>query len=86
MRLTYKYRLKPTKPQIATFQTWLELARRQYNFRLGRRFAWYEATRSPVNACPLVVSIQPVEGIYKDIPLPRTLTKGNRKGETVSNI
>ncbi len=49
MRLTYKYRLKPTKPQIATFQTWLELARRQYNFRLGQRFDWYEATRSRVD-------------------------------------
>jgi putative transposase len=86
MRLTYKYRLKPTKPQIATFQTWLELARRQYNFRLGQRFDWYEATRSRVDACPLVVSIQPVEDIYKNIPLTRTLSKGKRKGETVSNI
>jgi putative transposase len=86
MRLTYKYRLKPTRPQIATFQAWLELARRQYNFRLGQRFDWYEATRSRVDACPLVVSIQPIEEIYKDIPLTRTLTKGKRKGETVSNI
>lgn len=84
--MTYKYRLKPTKPQIATFQAWLELARRQYNFRLGQRFDWYEATRSRVDACPLVVSIQPVEEIYKDIPLTRTLAKGKRKGETVSNI
>ena len=86
MRLTYKYRLKPTKPQNAAFQTWLELARRQYNFRLGQRFDWYEATRSRVDACPLVVSIQPVEAVYQDIPLTRTLTKGKRKGEAVSNI
>lgn len=86
MRLTYKYRLKPTKPQIATFQVWLELARRQYNFRLGQRFDWYEATRSRVDACPLVVSIAPAEEIYKDIPLTRTLIKGKRKGEVVSNI
>jgi putative transposase len=86
MKLTYKYRLKPTKPQIATFQAWLELARRQYNYRLGQRFDWYEGTRSRVDACPLVVSIQSVEEIYKDIPLARTLSKGKRKGETVSNI
>lgn len=86
MRLTYKYRLKPTKPQIATFQAWLELARRQYNFRLGQRFDWYEATRTPVNACPLVVNIVPIEEIYRDIPLTRPLTKGKRKGESVSNI
>jgi putative transposase len=86
MRLTYKYRLKPTKSQIATFQVWLELARRQYNFRLGQRFDWYEATRSRVDACPLVANIVPVEEIYKDIPLTRTLIKGKRKGEVVSNI
>ena len=86
MRLTYKYRLKPTKPQIAVFQSWLELARRQYNYRLGQRFEWYEATRSRVDACPLVVSIAPVEEVYQDIPLTRTLSKGKRKGEEVSNI
>ena len=63
--------VKPTKPQIATFQAWLELARRQYNFRLGQRFDWYEATRTPVNACPLVVNIVPIEEIYRDIPLTR---------------
>ena len=54
MKLAYKYKLKPTSPQIATFQAWLELARRQYNFRLGQRFDWYEATRSRVDACSWV--------------------------------
>jgi putative transposase len=33
---------------------WLELLRRQYNYRLGERFNWYEQNRSPVNACPLI--------------------------------
>ncbi len=33
-----------------------------------------------------MVSIAPVEEIYKDIPLTRTLSKGKRKGEKVSNI
>jgi len=86
MRLTYKYKLRPTKPQTATFQAWLDLARRQYNFRLGQRFEWYETTRSRVDACPLVVSIVPVEEIYRDIPLTRVLTKGERKGQEVSNL
>lgn len=86
MRLAYNYKLKPSKPQQAVINAWLELCRRQYNYRLGQRFAWYESTRSPVNACPLVVSIQPVERIYHDIPLQRTLTKGRKKGEVVSNI
>jgi len=86
MRLTYKYKLRPTKLQTDTFQTWLELARRQYNFRLGQRFEWYETTRSRVDACPLVVSIVPVDEIYRDIPLTRVLTKGERKGQEVSNL
>ncbi len=33
---------------------WLELLRRQYNYRLGERFNWYEQNRCDVNACPLV--------------------------------
>jgi putative transposase len=33
---------------------WLELLRRQYNYRLGERFDWSEQNRSPVNACPLI--------------------------------
>ena len=86
MKVTYKYKLKPNKPQIATFQNWLELCRRQYNFRLGQRFDWYEATRSRADACPLVASIVSVEEAYKNIPLTRTLVKGKRKGEEVSNI
>ena len=86
MKVAYKYKLKPNTDQIATFSNWLELCRRQYNFRLGQRFDWYEATRSRVDACPLVTSIVSVEEVYKNIPLTRTLVKGKRKGEEVSNI
>ncbi|MBE9015152.1 transposase [Chroococcidiopsidales cyanobacterium LEGE 13417] len=86
MKITYKYKLKPTTSQISTFSSWLELCRRQYNFRLGQRFDWYDATRSRVDACPLVTSIVSVEEAYKNIPLTRTLVKGKRKGEEVSNI
>lgn len=86
MKLTHKYKLKPTKPQSATFSHWLELCRRQYNYRLGQRFDWYESTRSRVDACSLVTSIVSVEEVYKNIPLTRTLVKGKRKGEEVSNI
>ena len=32
---------------------WLELLRRQYNYRLGERFSWWSENRCPVNACPL---------------------------------
>ncbi len=81
MQLTYKYKLRPSKPQIALFQTWIELCRRQYNFRLGQRFNWYEQTRTPINACPLNVSIVAIDDIYKGIPLVKKLSKGKRKGE-----
>lgn len=86
MQLTYKYKLKPSLPQIALFQNWIELCRRQYNFRLSQRFNWYEQTRTPVNACPLNASIVAVAQIYKDIPLEKELTKGKRKGEVKSLI
>jgi putative transposase len=33
---------------------WLELLRRQYNYRLGERFSWYERNRCDINACPLI--------------------------------
>ncbi|GET44551.1 transposase [Microseira wollei NIES-4236] len=65
---------------------WIELSRRQYNFRLGERFRWFDSTRTPVNACPLNVSIVPVEDIYRNIPLSKTLSKGKRKGEEYSLI
>ena len=86
MQLTYKYKLKPSKPQIALFQTWIELCRRQYNFRLGQRFSWHEQTRTPVKACPLNVSVVAIDDIYKNIPLEKELSKGKRKGELKSLI
>ncbi|MDY7004640.1 MAG: transposase [Cyanobacteriota bacterium] len=57
MRTAYQYRLRPNKEQIATIEMWLELLRRQYNYRLGERFSWWSENRSPVNACPLVMPI-----------------------------
>ena len=54
MRTAYQYRLRPTSSQITLMSEWLELLRRQYNYRLAERFNWYEQNRSPVNACPLI--------------------------------
>ncbi len=42
MRTAYKYKLRPNKEQIATIELWLDLLRRQYNYRLGERFSWWE--------------------------------------------
>lgn len=40
-------------------EMWLELLRRQYNYRLWEQFDWWEYHRTPVNACPLICSIAP---------------------------
>jgi len=85
MQLTYKYRLKPTKAQLITIATHLELCRRQYNYRLGERFRWWESTRTPINACPLTASIVTVEEIYQNIPLTRTQTRDGRKKDESGN-
>ena len=54
MRTAYQYRLRLTTAQQATIDQWLELARRQYNYRLAERFNWYEQNRCDINACPLI--------------------------------
>ena len=59
MRVAYQYRLRPTKKQSAQMETWLDLLRRQYNYRLWERFDWWEHHRTSINACPLVCSIAP---------------------------
>jgi len=33
---------------------WIELLRRQYNYRLGEQFNWWEQNRCDINACPLI--------------------------------
>ncbi len=57
MRTAYQYKLRPNKEQIAIIELWLDLLRRQYNYRLGERFSWWEENRCPVNACPLAMPI-----------------------------
>nr|WP_250123722.1 transposase [Chroococcidiopsis sp. CCMEE 29] len=60
MRIAYQYRLRPTKSQSAQMETWLNLLRMQYNYRLAERFRWWDENRCPINACPLVCSIAPL--------------------------
>ncbi len=54
MRTAYQYRLRPTSSQVALMDEWLELLRKQYNYRLAERFDWWEQNRCDVNACPLI--------------------------------
>ncbi len=46
--------MRPNKQQIEVIENWLNLLRRQYNYRLGERFNWYEQNRSSINSCPLI--------------------------------
>ena len=58
---------------------WLNLCRRQYNYRLGERFRWWEATRTSINTCPLNTSIVSVDNIYQNIPEYRVQVRDGRK-------
>ena len=60
MKMTYQYRLRPTNDQIAKMNNWLELLRRQYNYRLAQRLDWWQYNRCDINACPLTCSIAPL--------------------------
>jgi putative transposase len=54
VRTAYQYRLRPTARQVALMDEWLELLRKQYNYRLAQRFHWWEQNRCDINACPLI--------------------------------
>ena len=89
VRLTYRYKLNILTHQRQILDRWIELARRQYNFRLGERFRWFDATRHPVNRCPIDGSFGPVQSVdevFSDIPLFKTLTKGKNKGQEYALI
>jgi len=52
--LNYEYKLKPTAQQVKTFEAWLSVCKKVYNFALRERKDWVNSRKSPVNACSLV--------------------------------
>lgn len=54
MKITYQYRLRPTKLQVTQLEEWLETCRRTYNRMLGERFDWWENNRCPIDRCSVV--------------------------------
>ncbi|MGB3404558.1 MAG: transposase [Microcoleaceae cyanobacterium] len=54
MRVSYQYRLKPSKEQRDIINKTLDLLRCQYNYQLAQRFDWYEQNRCSIDRCPLV--------------------------------
>lgn len=61
MQVSYQFRLRPIASQVQQMEQWLELLRRQYNYRLAQRFDWWEHNRCWLNACPLACSIARVQ-------------------------
>jgi putative transposase len=55
MRKAYQYKLKPNTKQKTVIDNWLELLRRQYNYRVAERLNWYEQNRCDINSCSLIV-------------------------------
>jgi putative transposase len=55
MRISYQYRLKPTKEQAKKIDKTLDMLRYQYNYQLAQRFDWYEQNRCSRDRCSLVV-------------------------------
>lgn len=53
LNLTYEFKLKPNKEQIAIFDSWLEQCRRVYNYALGERKDWFKSRSCRINACSL---------------------------------
>ncbi|MEQ8754987.1 MAG: transposase [Coleofasciculus sp. G1-WW12-02] len=51
--LTYEFKLKPTKNQVAVFEDWLEQNRRVYNYALAERKDWFKSRSCQINACSL---------------------------------
>ncbi|MFB2773402.1 RNA-guided endonuclease InsQ/TnpB family protein [Pelatocladus sp. BLCC-F211] len=64
--LTYEFKLKPTQEQFITFEQWLEMNRRVYNYALRERKDWYKSRSCQINAC----SIHSEYIISADTPRP----------------
>lgn len=54
LNLTFKYKLKPTKAQVATFEQTLEVCRWLWNSALRERKDWCNSRKSRIDSCSLV--------------------------------
>ena len=64
--VNYEYKLKPNAQQIKTFETWLSVCKKVYNYALRERKDWVNSRKSPVNACSVVSEYI----LTADIPRP----------------
>ncbi len=54
MRISYQYRIRPSREQQEIIDNTLLLLGCQYNYQLSQRFNWYEQNRCSIDRCPLV--------------------------------
>lgn len=52
--LTYEFKLETTSEQAQTFDEWLEICRRVWNYALRERKDWVNSRKCDINACSLV--------------------------------
>jgi putative transposase len=53
LNITFEYKLEPTIEQVATFEQWLIVCRKVWNYALRERKDWYNSRSCLVNACSL---------------------------------
>ena len=66
LNLTYEYKLIPTDNQRETFDQWLNICRKVYNFALQERKDWVNSRKCDINSC----SIKQEYIIPSDAPRP----------------
>ncbi|WP_374793237.1 helix-turn-helix domain-containing protein [Aerosakkonema funiforme] len=66
LNLTYEYKLIPTDAQRETFDYWLEICRKVYNYALRERKDWVNSRKCDANSC----SIRQEYIISVDTPRP----------------
>ncbi len=86
--LTYEFKLKPTQKQSNTFEQWLEINRRVYNYALCERKDWYKSRSCQVNAC----SVRSEYIIQSDTPRPtyasqcKSLTEAKKTNPELKSV
>ncbi|MEG4148924.1 transposase [Microcoleus sp. Pol12B5] len=53
LNLTYEYKLIPTDAQRQTFDLWLNICRKVYNFALRERKDWVNSRKCDINSCSM---------------------------------
>ena len=53
LNLTYEYKLIPTDAQRQTFDQWLNICRKVYNFALRERKDWVNSRKCDINSCSI---------------------------------